>query len=169
MRAAVRLRRDLFDQMRADFARPHRFAFERVGFLFGKLAHAGDLAIVLPYDYAPVADEHYLRDRRVGALIGPDAIFDAHQRARATGLCCLHVHSHGGRGRTWFSDVDLETLNEIGPSLLRMAKQSAHGGLVLTDTAAEALIWLPGQPESIRAAVSIVGFPTTFHRGADDL
>jgi hypothetical protein len=167
--AVVRLRRDLFDHMHEDLARPHRFAFERVGFLFGKMAVAGDLTILLPYDFSPVADEHYIKDHHVGALIGRDAMFDAHQRARASGLCCLHVHSHGGSGRTWFSAVDLATLNDIGPSLQRMAKHAAHGGLVLTDATAEALLWLPAETDSVRAGVSIVGFPTTFHRGPDDL
>lgn len=169
MRAVLRIRRDLFARVLADLGRPHTFAFERVGFVFGKIARAGALTIVLPYEYVPVPDEHYIKSRRVGALIGPDAMFDAHNRTRTSGLCCLHVHAHEGGGRTWFSPVDLETLNDIGPSLQRMAKKAAHGGLVLTNDAAEALLWLPGEAESVKAGVSIVGFPTFFHRGANDV
>jgi hypothetical protein len=167
MTAVVRLRRDLFERMVADLNREHPFAYERVGFAFGKLAQAGSLSIVLPFDYAPVPDEQYIEDHTVGAMINEDAMFGAHQRARSTGLCCMHVHMHVGKGRTWFSHTDLETLFRVGPSLLRMAGQSAHGGLVLTHTNAAALIWLPNQPEEpLQGNVSVVGFPTTFDREA---
>jgi hypothetical protein len=163
--AVVRLRRDLFDRMVADLGREHPVAYERVGFVFGKLARADSLGIVLPFEYVPVPDEQYIEDDAVGAMINENAIFYAHQRARSTGLCCLHVHMHAGTGRTWFSHTDLETLHRLGPSLLRMAGQSAHGGLVLTHTNAAALLWLSDQPEPLRGHVSIVGFPTTLHRG----
>lgn len=161
MSALVRLRRDLFEHMVADLCRPHPFALERVGFLYGKLARALDLRIVIPFEYVPVPDEQYLDEPDAAATINADALFDAHQRARRTQDCCLHVHMHPGEGPTWFGTTDLRTLRRIGPSLQRMANGAAHGGLVLTGSTASTLLCLPGETEPSRGHVSIVGFPTS--------
>ena len=161
MSVRVRLRRDLFDAMVADLRRPHPFALERVGFLYGKLARALDLRLVIPFEYVPVPDEQYLDEPDAAATINADALFDAHQRTRRAQDCCLHVHMHLGEGSTWFGTTDLKTLRRIGPSLQRMAKGGAHGGLVLTLSTASTLLWLPGDTEPSRGRVSIVGFPTS--------
>lgn len=161
MSAIVRLRRDLFDTIVADLCRPHPFALERVGFLYGKLARALNLRIVIPFDYVPVPDEQYLDEPDAAATINADALFGAHQRTRRTQDCCLHVHMHPGDGPTWFGTTDLTTLRRIGPSLQRMAKTAAHGGLVLTGSTVSSLLWLPGNAEPSRVRVSIVGFPTS--------
>jgi hypothetical protein len=168
MKCIVRLRRNLFDEMRSDLRRRHAHAFERVGFLYGRLGRAGSIAIVVPFEYTPVPDEQYVEDRTVSAMIDADALFDAHQRARSTGQCCLHVHAHGGSGGTWFSRTDVSTLDRIGPSLQRMAKSAAHGGLVLTKTTGACLMWLPEETKPVRSALSIVGFPLTLDRGGSD-
>ena len=165
MKCILRLRRSLFDEILSDLRRPHAHAFERVGFLYGRLARAGSLVIMVPFEYTPVPDEQYVDDRTVGAMIDADALFDAHQRARSTGQCCLHVHAHGDTDGTWFSRTDVSTLDRIGPSLQRMAKSAAHGGLVLTNTMGACLMWLPEETKPVRSAVSIVGFPLTLHRG----
>jgi hypothetical protein len=159
--ALVRLRRDLFEHMVTDLGRQHPYALERVGFLYGKLARALDLKIVIPVEYVPVPDEQYVDDLDAAATINADAIFDAHQRARCEQQCCLHVHLHPGEGTTWFGTTDLRTLGRIGPSLQRMAKDAAHGGLVLTVSIASTLLWLPGDSEPSRGRVSVVGFPTS--------
>ncbi len=161
MSALVRLRRDLFDAMVADLRRPHPFALERVGFLYGRLARALDLRIVIPFEYVPVSDEQYLDEPDAAATINADALFDAHQRTRRGQDCCLHVHMHPGEGATCFGTTDRKTLRRIGPSLQRMAKSAAHGGLVLTVSTASALLWLPRDTEPSRGRVSIVGFPTS--------
>lgn len=161
MSTIVRLRRDLFDTMVADLCRPHPFALERVGFLYGKVARALDVRVVIPFEYVPVPDEQYLDESDAAATINADALFDAHQRARRTQNCCLHAHLHHGEGSTWFGRTDLKTLRRIGPSLQRMAKTAAHGGLVLTLSTASSLLWLPGTAEPSRGRVSIVGFPTS--------
>jgi hypothetical protein len=161
MSAILRLRRDLFDAMVEDLSRAHPFALERVGFLYGKLARALDLSIMIPFEYVPVPDEQYLDEPDAAATINADALFDAHQRARRTHECCLHVHMHPGEGSTWFGKTDVRTLHRIGPSLQRMARTAAHGGIVLTASTASALVWLPGDSEPSRARVSNVGFPTS--------
>lgn len=165
MTAVIRLRRDFFEEVHNDLARQHAHAWERIGFLYGKLVRAGAYHIVLPFEYAPVPDNQYIEDETVGALIDADAMFAAHDRASRTGLCCLHVHSHGGNGRTWFSRDDLDTLLGLGPSLQRLAPEAAHGGLVLSNDGGASLLWLPARSEPVRADVSIVGFPITLHRG----
>jgi len=165
MKCIVRLCRNLLDEIHSDLRRRHAHALERVGFLYGRLARAGSLAIVVPFDYVPVPDEQYLLNSTVGAMIDADALFDAHQRTRSTGQCCLLVHSHGGSGGTWFSRTDVSTLKRIGPSLQRMAKNAAHGGLVLTSRTGACLVWLPDEKKPTRSAVSIVGFPLILDRG----
>ena len=86
--------------------RPHPFAAERVGFLAcraGRLDGGG--IVILAADYDPVADEDYVDDLRVGAMMGPAAIRKALQRAYNDGrgdLSLFHVHMHEHSGLPGF-------------------------------------------------------------------
>ena len=67
MRVTVRLPRPLLDEVRADLARPHRFAAERIGFLYGRLRGAGDgQKLILLTGYAALDDARYIDDPEVG-------------------------------------------------------------------------------------------------------
>jgi hypothetical protein len=155
--------------MVADLARPHPFAFERVGFLYGRYATAADLHLVLATHYVAVPDDQYVRDFSVGARISGDAIFDACDRTKRTGMCCFHAHAHGiAPGVTWFSGTDLNTLRELGPTLRRMAPLAAHGGVVLTGDTASVLAWAPGDEAGRGGRVAIIGFPTHLYGGDHD-
>src|SRR5580704_15369869 len=89
----IRLTRGLYDLMQTDLRRPHRFAGERVGFAYGRLANArSDWPLILLTKYFALDDERYLRDPSVGARIDGEAIRTAMQRALTRDEGCFHVH-----------------------------------------------------------------------------
>jgi len=102
---------ELFAAVRQDLHRPHPFAAERVGFLACRAARlAGNGLIILATTYEPVADEDYLEDHTVGAMMGPAAIRKAMQRAYNSALgdiSIFHVHMHECSGHPGFSRTDL--------------------------------------------------------------
>lgn len=160
MRTLVRLRRCLFEAMLADLHRPHAVAAERVGFLYGPLAVlSGELTLVLPTRYAPVPDEEYLDDSSVGARIDTSAMRRAMQHTLSTGACCFHVHQHDHDGVPHPSGIDRRTIERFAPSLQVVAASARHGGLVLSETAATAIVWSPTAQRLEHARVSIVGTP----------
>src|SRR3546814_18331608 len=67
----------------------------------------GDVAL-LAREYQPVADEDYVPNPRVGAMIGPDAMRNGLQFAYMSRSALVHLHTHGGTGRPEFSGVDLD-------------------------------------------------------------
>ena len=87
MTPRIRLLRSLYDAMLADLQRPHVFAFERVGFLYGRLANAHADPLVLMTGYVSLADDRYVDDPRVGARIDSQAMIDRrfeHPEVRTT-------------------------------------------------------------------------------------
>src|ERR1700720_3721710 len=82
MKVLFKITNSLLELVTQDLVRRHDFAAERVGFLscrVAKLKPAG--LIILAHDYNPVADNDYLDDPRVGAMMGPAAIRKALQFA----------------------------------------------------------------------------------------
>ena len=53
---------------------------------------------MLARDYRPVADDDYLPDPSVCAMMGPEAIRKALQWALRDRVTLFHIHTHGGRG-----------------------------------------------------------------------
>jgi hypothetical protein len=144
MTTSIRLSSSLFKQMTEDLSRPHVHAWERVAFLFATLVQRRPEHLLLdPTDYVPVEDDRYVVDDTVGAAIDSQAIRGAMQRALNTKECVLHVHTHGGWGVPGFSSIDLRMLHHLAPSFRAVAREAAHGGLVLSRNAAHALIWCP--------------------------
>ena len=157
-RFVLRIRRDLADEMLADLVRPHPFAFERVGFLYGRtapLANGG--AVVLARQYEPVPDGDYLPDSRHGATIGSTAIRRALSHALATNDSVLHVHHHVGS--SYPSGTDMHTYRELTPTYVAAAPDAAHGGLILGVDDAFCVLMAGGRHELQSAAVRIIGFP----------
>ena len=146
--------------IRDDLARPHAFARERVGFASAGLAAAGSDLVVLARGYRPVADEDYLRDFTVGAMMGPDAIRKALQWAMSDCVAVFHVHSHGGYGRPTFSSVDVREQEKFVPNFFQIAPRCAHGALVLSEDSAFGHIWLDGKkPYRAIADFAEIGVP----------
>jgi hypothetical protein len=163
MRIEIRMRRDFFEAMVADLGRSHPIAYERVGWVFAKQTTTSPKdTLLLPVEYAPVADEDYVDDSCVGAKFNATAIRSAMQRSRASGLTCLQVHLHAYQGHTSFSGVDCRTIDELKNSLRVVAPNVAHGGVVLSHDSASARVWLPGGKTPAPARVVIVGFPMRF-------
>lgn len=142
-----------------DLERLHRFAHERVGFVFLRYARAAKGALLMASDYEPVVESDYIEDDSVGARINSRAIRAALQRALTTGESVLHVHSHAHLGPPSFSHVDLRALSDLIPSFASVVPGVAHGGLLLSRNCATGRVWLPGTREPVAARVMVVGFP----------
>jgi hypothetical protein len=160
MTGVIRMPRSLFEDVKADLARPHAFAYERVGFLYGSSVQLADRWLVFPQRYVSVQDGHYLRDEEVGARIGRAAIREALQRALDERASVLHVHAHLGRSLPGFSQIDSASLAELIPAFAGVAAGKVHGGLVVNEAQGAATVWLPGEGRARPARVSIVGLRT---------
>jgi hypothetical protein len=131
----------LLSDVRRDLHRQHPFAHERVGFLSAGLATYDGGVMVLAREYRPVADEDYVRDRTVGAMMAPEAIRKAQEWALLQRVAIFHVHTHGGLGIPSFSGVDLRENPKFVPDFLKVAPQNLHGAIVLSGDAAFGQFW----------------------------
>ena len=164
---------ELLDTVRHDLHRDHAFAAERVGFLTcraGRLGSGG--LLVLAAGYEAVADEHYLRDDRVGAMMGPSAIRQAMQLAYNHGaedVSIFHVHMHGHAGLPGFSTVDITESLKFAPDFFTLAPRMPHGVLVLSRDQAIGLCWQAQHEQpALFDRFESVGAPMRAWRGAHD-
>src|SRR5438477_12577159 len=119
MRVRFKITTALLASLRADLGRPHAFAYERVGFVLAGVAQSAAGVLILAQEYQPVADEDYLPDDSVGAMMGPEAIRKAMEWALMKKVSIFHVHSHGGRGLPGFSAVDARESAKFVPDFLK--------------------------------------------------
>ena len=160
----IRLSRPLYESVMADLRRRHPFAWERVGFLFGRPASAGSgVELVLLHRYHSIPDEHYLRDKSVGARIGQDAISQAmqdvyHGKAHRDGV--FHVHLHDGNGEPSMSKTDVSGLPPMMPGFRGVNKEATHGIIILSSDHGVAWVWRPRQNGGARATrIVVAGAP----------
>jgi hypothetical protein len=169
MRVAFKITRTLLGHVFDDLNRPHPFAAERVGFLscrVGELKPSG--WIVLAYDFHQVADGDYLRDRTVGAMIGPAAIRKAMQIALSDEVCMFHVHVHGHCGQPSFSGVDLRETAKFVPDFWHFRQHLVHGAIVLSLDSAAGLCWHPQYSKPFQFSdLSTVGAPMSVVRSVE--
>lgn len=160
MKTRLKMTRSLLAAVRADLARPHAYAAERVGFLFAGVVKSTGGLTLLVQTYRPVADDDYLRDRSVGAMMGPAAIRGALQIALQTGTAALHVHMHEHAGQPEFSDTDLRENAKFVPDFFKVAPQIPHGAVVLSHDGARGQLWLGRYQRPLRIdGVTVVGLP----------
>ena len=160
MTLQFKITRRLLQEIRQDLVRPHPFAYERVGFISAALSFAADNMWILARSYRPVADNDYLEDPTVGAMMGPEAIRKALQWAMLERVAIFHVHTHGGRDQPGFSRVDLREQAKFVPNFFQIAPQCPHGAIVLSDTSAYGHIWLDGdEPHEVITRFVEVGMP----------
>lgn len=133
----VRLTRALLKQITEDLHRPHPFAAERVGFVFGKLGSLGngDQAVLLTR-YMSLPDDHYERNDKVGAFIGEKAMAEAmnqvfQSRNEREGIFHIHLHEH--RGPTGVSEVDQQDVPRMIPNFANVSRNAAHGFIILSE------------------------------------
>lgn len=132
----------LLAQIRFDLRRPHPFAHERVGFVCAGLCLTDSLCTLLAYDYMSVPDNEYLEDPSVGAMLGPDAMFNAMSWAHGAKRAVFHIHEHGGLGIPRFSGVDVREAKKFVPDFFKFRPELPHGTLVLSNDAAFGFTWL---------------------------
>lgn len=141
LNAHVKISTDLLRQVRTDLRRRHAFAAERVGFLFAGVAPSESGLVLLCREYMPVADQDYVDDPRVGAMMGEAAIRKALQHAMQARSATLHVHEHGHRGRPGFSGIDILENAKFVPDFFKVAPFAPHGALVLSHDSAAGQFW----------------------------
>jgi len=166
MRVAFKITRCLLGSVLNDLRRSHPFAAERVGFLSCKVGGVKPWGwVVLAQEFHPVADDDYLKDHSVGAMMGPAAIRKAIQIALSNEVCMFHVHMHGHCGQPWFSGVDLRETAKFVPDFWHVRPQLVHGAVVLSLDSIAGLCWHPRAPAPVRISeFSIVGAPMWFLR-----
>ena len=150
--------------VRQDLRRRHAFAAERVGFITVKATQAQGQIVLLAHGYHPVADDDYIDDPRVGAMMGQDAIRKGLDLALLENVGIFHVHEHGHKGRPRFSDVDLTEQVKFVPDFFKVRAEMPHGAIVLSHDRAAGRVWLaPQTVEEIRE-FNAVGPRTLFDR-----
>ena len=157
MSIIFRVPADVIRSVRADLRRPHAFAYERVGFMTIRAAATKSALILLPQEYHPVADEDYLPDDSVGAMMGPEALRKALEMALLQKVGVLHVHLHDFPGRLWFSSTDLREQEKFIPDFFKVRKKMPHGAVVLGPEAAAGRVWLGPKRVEVISEFNIVG------------
>ncbi|MGY3495929.1 hypothetical protein [Bradyrhizobium sp. USDA 4502] len=131
------------EEVRRDLARPHPFAAERVGFISVRATTVGDDSLVLlAADYHPLADDEYVDDSTVGAMMGQEAIRKALEIALLRSVGMVHVHLHEHHGRPHFSRTDVREQLRFIPDFFKVRREMPHGAVVLSHDRANGRVWL---------------------------
>jgi hypothetical protein len=161
MSVQMKITAQLVDAIRSDLRRPHRFAFERVGFVycrFGK-ARANQLLIVAA-NYQIVADEHYIDDPTFGAVIDSHAFRQAMQHLHDHEVGAFHVHLHDHTGPPHPSSPDLRETAKFVPDFFHARRNLSHGALILSADRLSGRVWMgEGKKPVPIDRVTIVGAP----------
>jgi hypothetical protein len=167
MSAHFKISRRLYDETHADLARRHAFAHERVGFIYGGVARIGGGPLtILAQAYEPVADDDYLDEPGVGAMMGPDAIRKALERAYRDRTAVFHVHCHTHCGTPDFSGIDRRENDKFVPNFFNVAAARPHGAIVFSLDRLTGAVWLGRDADSVAIdRLTIVGAPMTFVGG----
>lgn len=162
-----RIPQALRQRMLDDLRRPHPFAAERVGFLHTKSKALADRSVlVVATDYAPVEDDHYIDDDRVGAKINASAIRTAMQRSLHQQGGCFHVHLHDHLGKPTPSRTDNRGLPGVIDSFANIAPHQANGVLILSEDSFFAAVKIEGVPNYLAPnLISVVGKPLQLFYG----
>jgi hypothetical protein len=149
----------LFNAIHRDLSRPHAFAAERVGFIAcGVAANDESGLLVLAETYHPVADQHYAKDLRVGAMMNSGAIRTALEIAYNRNVAMFHVHRHEHYGHPRLSKIDRQESAKFIPDFFKVRGALPHGVIVLSNDSATGLCWAdPFQPPMEIKAFSVVG------------
>jgi hypothetical protein len=128
--------------VRADLARSHPFAVERVAFISACAARAGPSLLLLAEGYHRVADADYVDDRSVGAMMGQEAIRKALEIALQRRVGMFHVHGHEHNGRPSFGRIDIREQGKFVPDFFNVRPEMPHGAIVLSHDHASGRVWL---------------------------
>ncbi len=164
MKTIVKIPRKLLFAALDDLQRTHPFAGERLGFFSFRQSLHTLTPILLCYDYHPIPDEQYVRDRTCGGRIGGDAIRAAMGRAYREQAGQLWVHMHGRQGDPGGSSQDRLDGPKVAQSMLNAQPKALQGWAVISEGGifGEAL----EMDGSVRALteLSVVGWPMSSSR-----
>jgi hypothetical protein len=167
MRIKIRLSRQLNKEVRADLSRPHPFAAERIGLLYGRLCSAGEnRSVIVMTGYTPIADDRYIDDPSSSARIDSQAIRGAMQGVLDRQEGVFHVHRHDRPGTPRLSPMDSDEIPLVVNGFRNVGQSFAHGMVLLSTEQYAAWVWLFEAKHSIQAeTVSVVGYPLKIFRG----
>ena len=168
----IRLSGTLYAQIMADLQRPHPFAFERIGFVMGRMGTSGgQVRSILLTRYLPMPDGHYLDDPTVGARLGPEAMTAAmqavyHGRAAKEGI--FHIHLHDSPGEPRMSPTDLAEIPPIIPGFQAVGPESTHGIIILGPNHGVGWVWPPRALVPFQTEIlAVIGAPVRVFRKGD--
>jgi hypothetical protein len=160
MRIVFKLTRRLLEKVHARLEQSHPLAFERVGFLLCRSGLLDGGVVVLAHDLHEVADEDYLDDPAVGAMMGPNAIRKALQAAYNCQASMFHVHLHLHRGKPHFSGVDETETAKFVPDFWNVQPSLPHGAIVFSEDSACGRCWVPALQAPVEISeFTLVGVP----------
>jgi hypothetical protein len=155
MNLTIRIPQAVLAVARRDLARPHPFAYERVGFFRCRPTGHPDLVVVTGYDHVP--DEDYVRDSSAGACIGSAAIQAAMQRVLTHKVGQIHIHQHEHRGLPSPSGTDSVNQPRLVTTFRNSDPQTPHGFMILSNTHAWGTFAMPGRPRLVELkSISVV-------------
>ncbi len=156
----------LLKEIMQDLARPHAFAFERVGFLtcrVGKIADDG--WVMLGSIYYPVEDNHYVPNDGVGAEINSDAIRKMLEIAYNESVSIVHIHKHAHRGTPELGRVDKREMAQLIPNFWNVRPKLPHAAIVVSEDSMCGFAWEPASKQRFSIGdFTVVGAPLKFIR-----
>lgn len=131
------------ETMRADLARPHEIAAERVGIALVRHASESARRVIVVVGYETAPEGAYVRGRAA-------ANFDVRwlmrradvATAERCGVMWVHLHEHSGKPR--FSSTDLKTSRGLCPALALASPRFPQGAIVLSADAAAGQVVIDG-------------------------
>lgn len=159
MTSMLKIPRQLVHHILEDLTRLHHHAAERVGFLACRHTLTSNGLTLLGYDYMPVEDEYYMRDKTCGARIDGRAIRSAMEWAMAEKCTLLHVHTHGIYGQPEPSYIDKTDLPGIAESIDHVVPNAYHGWAVLSKDGIAGELLVSDKVQIEMRELSIVGNP----------
>lgn len=164
MKVLIKLTGTLHANIMRDLTRPHPFAAERVGFVFGRGAALADQGrLILLTRYHSIPDDQYVEDHTVGARIGSAALTWAMQAAyhgRPAREGIFHIHLHGHRGETGMSATDRREIPRLIPGFQSVGHNASHGIIILSADHGSGWVWPQVGTESVHAdRVNVIGAP----------
>lgn len=149
MRIIFRMTDKMADEIRRDLRRPHAFAAERVGFISARADKTESTLLLIGDGYHAVADEDYVDDFTVGAMMGQEAIRKALEISLLNPVGMFHVHLHSHRGRPRFSTTDVREQRKFVPDFFKV-RAHPHGAIVLSLNQQYGTVWMgPAQTTPI--------------------
>lgn len=167
MKITFKISQALIQAIRSDLIRAHSFAAERVGFVFCRFGRSAvGRLLILALEYLSMADEHYVKDYRYGALLRAEGFSKAFGFAFNHEVGVFHVHLHHHSGRPAFSSIDRREMAKYVPDFFNVRPNLPHGALVLSLDCLSGRCWMSQHSRGVAISdFSVVGAPSVRLKG----